>query len=55
VRHDRGIEIMMGERGLHREFEALPATAEALLEEAVASSASRPRPSTITSTRCCST
>ena len=35
VRHDRGIEIMMGARGLHREFEALPATADALLEEAV--------------------
>jgi uncharacterized protein YbcC (UPF0753/DUF2309 family) len=31
VRHDRGIEIMMGERGLHRCFEALPGTAEALL------------------------
>jgi len=24
VRNDRGIEIMMGERGLHRQFEALP-------------------------------
>ena len=36
VRHDRGIEILMGERGLHRCFEELPATAEALLETAVA-------------------
>jgi len=35
VRHDRGIEIMMGARGLHQQFEALPATADALLEEAV--------------------
>lgn len=35
VRHDRGIEIMMGERGLHGQFERLPETAEALLEEAV--------------------
>ncbi|MEL7045163.1 MAG: DUF2309 domain-containing protein [Pseudomonadota bacterium] len=34
VRKDRGIEIMMGARGLHREFEALPESAEALLEEA---------------------
>jgi uncharacterized protein YbcC (UPF0753/DUF2309 family) len=35
VRHDRGIEIMMGERGLHRGFENLPSTAEALIAEAV--------------------
>ncbi|MEM0955107.1 MAG: DUF2309 domain-containing protein [Pseudomonadota bacterium] len=34
VRHDRGIEILMGERGLHRCFEALPATADALIDEA---------------------
>ena len=33
VRHDRGIEIMMGERGLHRGFEELPPTAGELLEE----------------------
>ena len=36
VRHDRGIEIMMGEKGLHRCFEELPASADALLEEAAA-------------------
>ncbi|WOJ94514.1 DUF2309 domain-containing protein [Congregibacter variabilis] len=36
VRNDRGIEIMMGEKGLHQYFDALPATAEALLDEAVA-------------------
>ena len=35
VRHDRGIEIMMGARGLHREFDALPDNADALLGEAV--------------------
>lgn len=35
VRNDRGIEIMMGERGLHAHFMALPETAEALVDEAV--------------------
>ena len=35
VRNDRGIEIMMGERGLHREFEALPDDAGELLAVAV--------------------
>jgi uncharacterized protein YbcC (UPF0753/DUF2309 family) len=34
VRGDRGIEIMMGERGLHRQFVALPESAEALMDEA---------------------
>jgi uncharacterized protein YbcC (UPF0753/DUF2309 family) len=34
VRNDRGIEIMMGADGLHHEFDALPATAEALIDEA---------------------
>lgn len=36
VQNDRGIEIMMGEKGLHKHFDALPATAEALLDEAIA-------------------
>ncbi|MEM6707959.1 MAG: DUF2309 domain-containing protein [Pseudomonadota bacterium] len=36
VRHDRGIEIMMGERGLHRQFAALPDSAGELLAIAVA-------------------
>lgn len=36
VRNDRGIEIMMGEKGLHKYFDALPATSEALLDEAIA-------------------
>ena len=36
VRNDRGIEIMMGARGLHREFDALPESADALLADAVA-------------------
>lgn len=35
VRNDRGIEIMMGEKGLHTQFKALPATAEELIEEAI--------------------
>ncbi|MDP5071599.1 MAG: DUF2309 domain-containing protein, partial [Congregibacter sp.] len=35
VRDDRGIEIMMGEKGLHQHFDTLPGTAEALLAEAV--------------------
>jgi uncharacterized protein YbcC (UPF0753/DUF2309 family) len=34
VRNDRGIEIMMGERGLHRQFTALPDDEAALLEAA---------------------
>jgi uncharacterized protein YbcC (UPF0753/DUF2309 family) len=36
VRGDRGIEIMMGERGLHRQFMALPENDEALIDEASA-------------------
>ncbi|EED33403.1 conserved hypothetical protein [gamma proteobacterium NOR5-3] len=35
VRNDRGIEIMMGEKGLHEHFDALPETAETLLDEAI--------------------
>jgi len=35
VRHDRGIEIMMGARGLHEEFDALPGSATELLARAV--------------------
>ena len=35
VRNDRGIEIMMGVRGLHREFDALPDNADALCASAV--------------------
>ncbi|MEQ8264985.1 DUF2309 domain-containing protein [Pseudohaliea sp.] len=34
VRNDRGIEIMMGERGLHRQFEALPDDEDALFQAA---------------------
>ncbi|MEE4277746.1 MAG: DUF2309 domain-containing protein [Halieaceae bacterium] len=34
VRNDRGIEFMMGAHGLHREFDALPDSAEALIEAA---------------------
>ncbi|HKK23769.1 MAG TPA: putative inorganic carbon transporter subunit DabA, partial [Pseudohaliea sp.] len=34
VRSDRGIEIMMGERGLHRQFEALPEDEAALFSAA---------------------
>ncbi len=34
VRSDRGIEIMMGEQGLHRQFEALPKDEEALFTAA---------------------
>jgi hypothetical protein len=34
VRNDRGIEIMMGERGLHRQFEALPDDEDALFSAA---------------------
>lgn len=36
VRHDRGIEIMMGEHGLHKCFVELPETATELIEEAIA-------------------
>lgn len=36
VQNDRGIEIMMGEKGLHRHFDALPRTADELLAEATA-------------------
>lgn len=36
VQNDRGIEIMMGEKGLHQHFDALPSTAEDLLAEATA-------------------
>ncbi len=35
IRHDRGIEIMMGARGLHREFDALPDNVDDLLDQAV--------------------
>lgn len=34
VQNDRGIEIMMGEKGLHRSFLQLPGTAEELIEQA---------------------
>ncbi|GAB5413175.1 MAG: YbcC family protein [Congregibacter sp.] len=36
VQNDRGIEIMMGEKDLHRSFLELPKTAEALIAEACA-------------------
>jgi len=36
VRHDRGIEIMMGERGLHRQFDSLPDSESELFTAAAA-------------------